>query len=97
MWFFLSFFPAKLIVGLRGLEEVKNPAGKSPPPDSDPFSGRRALKESHLLVKHNRRSMNRLFEFQKCRQLFVGVHNETLSIAAICVANPSRSPLCIHG
>jgi hypothetical protein len=35
----LPFFsPAKLILGLRGPEEAKNLAGKSPPPDSGPFS-----------------------------------------------------------
>jgi hypothetical protein len=34
----LSFFPAGLILGLRGPEEAKNLAGESPPPDSNPFS-----------------------------------------------------------
>jgi hypothetical protein len=51
------------------------------------------LKESHLLVKHNRRSVNRLFEFQKRRPLFVGVHNETLPIVAMCVFNPPNQEL----
>jgi hypothetical protein len=31
-----SFFPAQVGVGVWGPEETKNPAGKSPPPDSDP-------------------------------------------------------------
>jgi hypothetical protein len=34
-FFFLS--SAELIVGIAGLEEAKNPAGKCTPPDSDPF------------------------------------------------------------
>jgi hypothetical protein len=35
--------------------------------------------------------VNRRFEFQKRRQLFIRVHNETLSIVAMCVCNPDRS------
>jgi hypothetical protein len=42
-------------------------------------------------------SANRRFEFQKRRQLFIGMHNETLSIAAIRVCNPDRSPFAIDG
>jgi hypothetical protein len=32
-------FPAAWIQVVAGPEETKNPAGRSPPPDSDPFSG----------------------------------------------------------
>jgi hypothetical protein len=35
---------------------------------------------------------NRPFQFNKRSQLFVGMHNKTLSIAAMCVCNPDRSP-----
>jgi hypothetical protein len=31
------------------------------------------------------------------RQLFIRVHNETLSVAAMCVGNPDCSPLGIDG
>jgi len=31
---------------------------------------------------------NRRFQFQKCSQLFIGAHNETLSVAAMCASNP---------
>jgi hypothetical protein len=31
------FFPATLILRFAGPERAKNLAGKSPPPDSDPF------------------------------------------------------------
>ena len=38
------------------------------------------------------RCTNRRFEFKKRRQQFIRVHNETLSVAAMCVCNPDRSP-----
>jgi hypothetical protein len=34
---------------------------------------------------------NRRFEFQKRSQLFIGAHNETLSVVAMRVSNPDRS------
>jgi hypothetical protein len=34
--------------------------------------------------------------FEKRGQLFIRVHNETLSIVAMCVCNPDRSPFIIH-
>jgi hypothetical protein len=36
------------------------------------------------------------FEFQERGQLFIGVRNETLSVAAMCVCNPDRSPVEIN-
>jgi hypothetical protein len=33
-----SFCPLGLLFGIAGPEETKNLAGRSPPPDSDPFS-----------------------------------------------------------
>ena len=40
-------------------------------------------------------SSDRRFQFQKRRQLFIGVHNETLSVAAMRVHNPDCSPFDI--
>jgi hypothetical protein len=40
---------------------------------------------------------NRPFQFQKCSQLYIGLHNETLPIAAVRVGNPDRSPFRING
>jgi hypothetical protein len=37
------------------------------------------------------------FKFQKRSQLFVGVHNESLSVIAMRVDNPDRSSLTIDG
>jgi hypothetical protein len=39
---------------------------------------------------------NRPFQFQKRRQFFVGVHNEALTVAAMCVSHEDRSPFAIH-
>jgi hypothetical protein len=36
-------------------------------------------------------------EFKKRSQLIIGAHNETFSVAAMCVSNPDGSPLGIHG
>jgi hypothetical protein len=33
------------------------------------------------------------FEFQKRSQLFIGAHNKALSVAAMRVSNPDRSPI----
>jgi hypothetical protein len=37
------------------------------------------------------------FEFKKRRQLFLRTHNETLSVVAMRVHNPDRSPVGILG
>ena len=36
------------------------------------------------------------FEFPKRSQLLIGVHNETLSVVAVRVNNPDRTPLRIN-
>jgi hypothetical protein len=36
-------------------------------------------------------------ELEKCCQLFIGTHNETLSVVAVRVNNPDRSSLGING
>ena len=41
-------------------------------------------------------SVNRQFKFQKCSQLFICVHNVPLSVVAVCVRNPDRSPVGIN-
>jgi hypothetical protein len=39
--------------------------------------------------------VNRLFEFHKTRQPFIGAYNEPLSVAAMRVSNPDRLPVGI--
>jgi hypothetical protein len=38
-------------------------------------------------------SQNRLFEFEKSGQLFIGTHNEALPVGAMRICNPDRCPL----
>jgi hypothetical protein len=38
---------------------------------------------------------NRAFQFQKRRQLLIGLHNETLSVVAMRICNKDRSPVGI--
>jgi hypothetical protein len=40
---------------------------------------------------------DRSFKFNKRRQLFIRPHNEALTVAAMRVSNPDRSPLRING
>jgi len=40
---------------------------------------------------------NRRFQFYKRSQLFIRVHNETLSVAAMSVCDPDCSPFAIQG
>jgi len=39
---------------------------------------------------------NRRFEFQKRSQLFIRVHNEPFSVAAVRVSNEDRALVAIH-
>jgi hypothetical protein len=39
----------------------------------------------------------RRFKFDKRSQLFICMYNEPLSIVAVCINNPDRSPVTIHG
>jgi hypothetical protein len=39
---------------------------------------------------------NRRFKFDKRGRLFFRSHNQTLSVAALCVHNPDRSPVRIY-
>jgi len=41
-------------------------------------------------------SATRRFEFHKRSQYFIGAHNETLSVVAVCVNNPNCSSLGIY-
>jgi len=52
---------------------------------------------NHVLPANRWPGANRQFGFQKRSQLFIRTHNETLSIAAVCVSNEDCSPAGIHG
>jgi hypothetical protein len=38
-----------------------------------------------------------MLEVEKRGELFVGTDDESLSVAAMCVCNPDRSPFAAHG
>jgi len=40
---------------------------------------------------------NRRFKFDESTQLFIHTYNQMLSVAAMRVGNPDRSPVGIHG
>jgi hypothetical protein len=40
---------------------------------------------------------NRQFHFERCRQLFIGTHNEPHPVTAMHVCNPNGSSLKIEG
>jgi hypothetical protein len=39
---------------------------------------------------------DRRFKFEKSSQLFIRMHNETLSVIAVRIGNPDRSPVGIN-
>jgi hypothetical protein len=50
-----------------------------------------------FLLVHLISGANHRFKHKKRRQLFIRMYNETLSVIAVCVCNPDRSPVGIHG
>src|SRR5258708_643233 len=93
----LPSFPRAVRFWIAGPEEAKNLAGKSPPPDSDPFSDAEFGKNLAGLSSKLAATSNRRFEFEKGSQLFIRMHNETLSVASMRVSNPDCSRLRIKG
>jgi hypothetical protein len=69
-------------------------------PSADPRSdfrrGTECEKNYASLSRQFAASADRRFEFHKRGQLFIRVHNETLSVVAVCVSNPDRSPIGIN-
>jgi hypothetical protein len=74
---------------------VKNLAGGSSPPDSDPFSDAEFEKISSVR-QANSPATKRRFQFNKRGQLFIGSHNETLSVSAMRISNPDCSPFAVQ-
>jgi hypothetical protein len=72
---------------IAGREEAKNLAGKSPPPDSDPFSDAESGRDLADLSSQFATRANSRLKFQKRSELFLCAHNKTLSVAAIGVRN----------
>ena len=81
---------------MHGLEEGEEPSGgKASCPDSD-SSDAEFGKNLANLSNQFAASANRRFKFHKRSQLFIRTHNETLSVVAMRVCNPDRSPVGIN-
>jgi hypothetical protein len=59
-----------------------------------PFAGMVAFRRFRLSAAEF--AANRRFKVQKRSQLFIRTHNETLSVVAMRVCNPDRSPVGIN-
>ena len=93
----ISFlFPRRVDSAIAGLEEAKNLAGKVLRLIQDRLSDAECGKNLVRLSKQSAASVNRRFEFQKSRQQFLRTHKEALSVVAVCVCNPDRSPAGIN-
>jgi hypothetical protein len=79
-----------------GPEGAENQPGKYPPPDSDPFSGVEFCKNPGCVSSQFAATASRGFEFEKRRQHFMRVDNEALSVVAVSIHNPDRSPFTIE-
>jgi len=90
---FLS--PANLILGLR-IGRDKEPSGASVLRLIQIRLATPSFAKISLLVKKIRRNRESLLPFHKSSQLFIRTHNETLSVVAVCVSDPDRSPFAIN-
>jgi hypothetical protein len=90
-------FPAELILRSRVRKRAKNLPGKVLRLIQIRFSDAEFCKNVANLSNQFAANANRRFEFQKRGQFFLRVHNETLSVAAMCVCNPDCSPVGIDG
>jgi hypothetical protein len=66
------------------------------PPDSDLLIYADSGTTSASMSIQNFADTNRPFEFEKRGQLFIRMHNETLSVAAMRVHNPDCPPVAIN-
>jgi hypothetical protein len=92
----LPFFPRSIDSGITGPEVAKNLAGEESSALIQIRLATPSLAKLGRIVKTISATANRRFKFQKRSQLFIGVHNETLSVIAMCVCNPDCSPVGIH-
>jgi hypothetical protein len=91
-----SFFPAELILWNCGSEEAKNLAGEVLRLIQIRLT-RRVWENLRKLVKKIR-PPDRIADSGSTtvHQLFVGTHDETFSVVAMCACNPDCSPVAIN-
>ena len=66
-----------------------------PTPDSDLCVGSESGKMLPDLSMQKAAASNRRFKFQKRSQFFIRTHDVTLTVAAMCISDPDRSPVAI--
>jgi hypothetical protein len=84
-------FPLTYFAEARVRKRTKNPAGKSPPPDSDPFS--EVEFEKNLAACQNNLPLSQITDSSSINALSFSSARTTLSIVAVGVGNPDRVPL----
>ena len=85
------FFLAELDSAIAGLEEAKNLAGKLLRLIQIGLATPTLAKISPTRQENPTASADYGFKFDKRRRLFIGTHNETLSVIAMRVHNPDGS------
>jgi hypothetical protein len=88
-------FPRRVDSAIAGPEEATNPAGKVLRLIQDRLSDAEFGKTAANLSNQFAASADRQFQFEKRSQLFIRTHDEPLSVVAMRVTNPDRSPVGI--
>jgi hypothetical protein len=89
-------FPRRVDSAIAGLEEAKNLAEESPPPDPDSLSDAELRKNLANLSNQFATTTNHRFQSQKRSQLFIPTHDKSLFLSSRCaeaiqIVRPSRS------
>jgi len=91
----IFLLPAGITFWVAGPERAKNPAGKTPPPVSDPLDGVDSAKNTASLSSKKTATPTRRFNLHKRGHFSSARTGETLS-AAMRVCNPDRSRVGIN-
>jgi len=92
--FFL--LPRRVDSLVAGPEEAKNLAGESPPPDLDPFSDAEVEELAPACQSNSPQARIGDSSSRNTVSFSSRTHNQTLSVAAMRVRNPDRSPVGIN-
>jgi hypothetical protein len=96
MFIFFNSPPGGLTLSSAGLKKEKKALGEKLPALTPVPDGVEVGRNAANLSRQFAAGANRRFKFQKRRQLFIRMNNETLSVVAMCISNPDRSPARIH-
>ena len=89
-------FPLWLILGTASLEQARNLAAENVLRLIQIRLATPSLAKISTTSQDNSATTNRRLGFQKRAQLFIRSRNKTLSVAAMRVCNPDRSPAGIN-